>query len=128
MLLEGIDTSFLDKIADMIPDWRNQDLILHPLREMIRQRVGQIACGYEDANDCDTLRRDSAVKIYLLGINTPYTRGCCIRPSGSCPPMFCSTLLHTYKPLRGSPSQCSSELEKLELLISFFHFAFASRI
>lgn len=64
VLLEGIDTSFLDKIADAIPDWRNQDLVQHPLREMIRQRVGQIACGYEDANDCDTLRRDSAVKIF----------------------------------------------------------------
>ena len=64
VLLEGIDTSFLDKIAGAIPDWRNQDLVQHPLREMIRRRVGQIACGYEDANDCDTLRRDSAVKIF----------------------------------------------------------------
>lgn len=64
VLLEGIDTSFLDKIADVIPDWRNQYLILHPMREMVRQRVGQIACGYEDANDCDTLRCDSAVKIF----------------------------------------------------------------
>lgn len=64
VLLEGIDTSFLDKFADVIPDWRNQDLIQHTMREMVRQRVGQIACGYEDANDCDTLRRDSAVKIF----------------------------------------------------------------
>ncbi len=34
------------------------------MREMIRQRVGQIACGYEDSNDCDTLRSDSAVRIF----------------------------------------------------------------
>ena len=64
VLLDGIDTSFLNKIADVISDWRNQDLIHHTMREMVRQRVGQIACGYEDANDCDTLRRDSAVKIF----------------------------------------------------------------
>jgi hypothetical protein len=34
------------------------------MREMIRQRVGQIACGYEDANDCDALRHDSAMKMF----------------------------------------------------------------
>ena len=64
VLLEGIDSSFLDRLADTIPDWRNPYLILHPMQEMIRQRVGQIACGYEDANDCDSLRNDSAVKIF----------------------------------------------------------------
>lgn len=64
VLARTLDNSFLDRIADTIPEWRNPDLIRHPLREMIRQRVGQIDCGYEDANDCDTLRRDSAVKIF----------------------------------------------------------------
>lgn len=64
VLLHGVDNSFLDRIAAAIPDWRNPDLILHPLREMIRQRVGQIACGYADANDCDILRGDSAVKMF----------------------------------------------------------------
>jgi hypothetical protein len=29
---------------------------------MLRQRVFQIACGYEDANDCNTLRKDPAFK------------------------------------------------------------------
>lgn len=64
VLLQGMDCSFLDRLADVIPDWRNPDLVQHPIREMIRQRVGQIACGYEDANDCDALRCDSAVKIF----------------------------------------------------------------
>lgn len=32
---------------------------------MIRQRVGQIICGYEDANDCDSLRSDSALKMMV---------------------------------------------------------------
>jgi hypothetical protein len=30
---------------------------------MLKQRVFQIACGYEDANDADTLRRDRALKM-----------------------------------------------------------------
>ena len=30
---------------------------------MVCQRVGQIMCGYEDANDCDRLRHDSALKM-----------------------------------------------------------------
>jgi hypothetical protein len=30
---------------------------------MLRQRVFQIACGYEDANDADTLRQDPALKM-----------------------------------------------------------------
>ena len=31
-------------------------------RDLIRQRVFQIACGYEDANDSNTLRCDPALK------------------------------------------------------------------
>lgn len=30
---------------------------------MVRQRVGQITCNNEDANDCDALRQDSALKM-----------------------------------------------------------------
>lgn len=36
---------------------------MHSHQDMIRQRVGQIICGYEDANDCDSLRCDSALKM-----------------------------------------------------------------
>lgn len=49
ILLQGMDSSFLYRLDDTILDWRNPNFILHPMREMIRQRVGQIACGYEDA-------------------------------------------------------------------------------
>lgn len=64
VLLQGIDSSLPDRLADTIPDWRNPALTLHSMREMVRQRVGQTACGYEDANDCDSLRNDSAVKMF----------------------------------------------------------------
>ena len=51
------------KIASLIPDYRNQDLTVHGYEDMVCQRVGQIMCGYGDANDCDRLRHDSALKM-----------------------------------------------------------------
>ena len=46
---------------------------------MIRQRVGQIACGYEDANDCDALRHDSALK--MLAGRKPSDNDLCSQPT-----------------------------------------------
>lgn len=51
------------KIARLIPDYRNQMFVVHSYEDMVCQRVGQIMCGYEDANDCDRLRHDSALKM-----------------------------------------------------------------
>ena len=55
--------SIARKVARLIPDHRNQLLVQHSYEEMVCQRVGQIMCGYEDANDCDRLRHDSALKM-----------------------------------------------------------------
>lgn len=55
--------SIARKIARLIPDYRNQLFVQHSYEEMVCQRVGQIMCGYEDANDCDRLRHDSALKM-----------------------------------------------------------------
>lgn len=63
LLLRGIDCTLLDKMADLIPEWRKPELIHHTKRDLVRQRVGQICCGYEDANDCDALRHDGALKM-----------------------------------------------------------------
>jgi Transposase DDE domain group 1 len=41
---------------------RDPRSINHSYEEMLRQRILQIACGYEDANDCDFLRHDPAFK------------------------------------------------------------------
>ncbi|MFN8593135.1 MAG: transposase [Thermomicrobiales bacterium] len=43
--------------AAVIPDWRRGP-VRHSLESLVRQRVFQIACGYEDQNDADTLRTD----------------------------------------------------------------------
>ena len=51
------------KTGQSIPDARKQESIRHTYMEMVSQRVGQILCGYEDANDCNQLRGDSALKM-----------------------------------------------------------------
>jgi hypothetical protein len=51
------------KIGSLIPDSRKKEFIHHTYMEMVSQRIGQILCGYEDANDCNRLRSDSALKM-----------------------------------------------------------------
>lgn len=46
-----------------VTDRRQQAKVEHTLGEMLRERVFAIACGYEDANDLDTLRSDPALKL-----------------------------------------------------------------
>jgi hypothetical protein len=48
----------LDALDAAIPDPRNPDLIAHPQRTLLAQRVYGIACGYEDLNDHQHLRGD----------------------------------------------------------------------
>jgi hypothetical protein len=48
--------------AQVIPDWRT-GFIRHPCDLMLRQRIFQIACGYEDQDDADTLRYDPLFKL-----------------------------------------------------------------
>lgn len=48
--------------AACLRDARERAKTRHSLLELVRQRVYQIACGYEDANDADTLRGDPLFK------------------------------------------------------------------
>lgn len=52
-----------DKLAAVIADPRNPLLITHPLGGIFRARILAIACGYEDADDLDHLRKDPAFKL-----------------------------------------------------------------
>ena len=54
----GITSAF----AECISDPRDQRYINKKLHDMVKQWALQIACGYEDANEADTLRRDLAIK------------------------------------------------------------------
>src|SRR5882762_11620519 len=51
------------RLASCIRDRRNPERIVHPLEEMLRLRVFAIAAGYEDADDCDSLRYDPIFKM-----------------------------------------------------------------
>lgn len=52
----------IDGLSQVIRDERHQSYIKHPLKGLLSQRVFQIACGYEDANDSNDLRVDPAIK------------------------------------------------------------------
>ena len=63
LLREAADVNgIIDAMAAVIRDERSQAYVTHTLREMLGQRVVQICHGYEDANDCDTLKDDVAFK------------------------------------------------------------------
>lgn len=51
------------EMANVIPDSRDARYITHHITDFLIQRVAQIACGYEDANDCDDLRHDPIFKM-----------------------------------------------------------------
>jgi Transposase DDE domain group 1 len=51
------------RVAACLKDPRLPERIRHSLRDLIRQRVYQIAAGYEDANDATALRADPALKV-----------------------------------------------------------------
>lgn len=51
-----------DHLIGAIHDSRHPSYITHSLRDLLLQRIFQIACGYADANDADTLRLDPAFK------------------------------------------------------------------
>ena len=63
MLVGPMRDTLAWKIGQLIPDTRKQEFIRHTYMEMVGQRIGQILCGYEDANDCNRLRGDSALKM-----------------------------------------------------------------
>ena len=50
------------RLVNAVRDRRHASYIDHTLKDLISQRVYQIACGYEDANDANTLRVDPGFK------------------------------------------------------------------
>ena len=51
------------KLAAVIPDHRDPNRTVHRLADIVRARIFAIACGYEDADDLDSLRFDPAFKL-----------------------------------------------------------------
>jgi len=64
MLLHQVDKIFnlTDRVAATANDPRNKKKITHSIRDMLRQRIYSLALGYEDLNDHDALRKDTAIQ------------------------------------------------------------------
>jgi len=65
LLLRGVERKLglAGRLASCIRDKRDPDLIEHSIEEMIKLRMFAIAAGYEDADDCDSLRHDPIFKM-----------------------------------------------------------------
>ena len=70
LLLRGVDQQIglTERLATAIHDKRHPSYIDHPLRDLLAQRIYQIASGYADANDANHLRRDP---LFKLGLERP---------------------------------------------------------
>jgi hypothetical protein len=65
ILLREVDERFsiIDPMQDCLEDPRSPANTKHALVQMVRQRVCQVAAGYEDCNDADFLRIDPALRL-----------------------------------------------------------------
>lgn len=67
LLLRGVDQQIglTYRLAQAFEDTRHPSYIDHSLRDLLAQRIYQVACGYEDGNDADFLRTDPMFKLGL---------------------------------------------------------------
>ncbi len=65
LILREIDQEIglVEAIASELTDSRDAGKIKHTLHDLLSQRITQIACGHEDANDSNTLRNDPIFKM-----------------------------------------------------------------
>ena len=65
LLLRELDKqlNLLSSASNCIHDERDQRYIDYSVKELLIQRVFQIAAGYEDCNDCNDLREDMILKM-----------------------------------------------------------------
>lgn len=65
LLLNEVENNIgiIKAIASCIKDDRHQSYVHHSVLSMLSQRIYQIAAGYEDTNDCDTLKDDAVLKM-----------------------------------------------------------------
>ena len=52
----------IEKLTQAIHDERHQSYVKHEIIKLLKQRIFQIICGYEDANDANDLRVDPGFK------------------------------------------------------------------
>ncbi len=61
LLLREVDAriGLMPRLAACFVDYRNPEIIEHPVQALLAQRIYGVALGYEDLNDHDVLRSDS---------------------------------------------------------------------
>jgi Transposase DDE domain group 1 len=79
LLLRGIDRQIglTDRLAAAIQDKRHPSYIDYPLRDLLAQRIYQIASGYADGNDANSLRHDplfnpTTTSLFDMRVTTRY--------------------------------------------------------
>src|SRR2546421_7785285 len=67
LLLREVEkrVGILRQFAACFTDYRNPDLIEHPVEELVAQRVYGLALGYEDLNDHEELRNDPLLAVLV---------------------------------------------------------------
>lgn len=67
VLLKALDDQLqlTDQLAGCLVDRRDPDKIRHTVRDLLRQRIFGLACGYEDANDAARLADDPLHKLVV---------------------------------------------------------------
>jgi hypothetical protein len=70
LLLRGIDrqSGLTERLAAAVQDKRPPSYIDHPLRNLLAQRIYQIASGYADGNEANSLRHDP---VFTLSLERP---------------------------------------------------------
>lgn len=65
LLLKEVDNQIglIERLSGCMQDNRHQGYVKHSFDSMLRQRIMQIAAGYEDANDCNVLKDDRIMKV-----------------------------------------------------------------
>lgn len=65
LVLSAVDAriGLINRLVGAIADSRDARYITHSLRDLLTQRVFQIASGYEDGNDANALRQDPLFKL-----------------------------------------------------------------
>ena len=84
VLLRGAERRLrlADTLAGSMRDRRDPATVVHTLPAMLRFRMLAIACGYEDADDCDALRTDPLFKL-AVGRAPESGRALCPQPTMS---------------------------------------------
>ncbi len=85
VLLGALDEKLglTDRLAGVVRDRRQSGKVIHEMRELLRERIYAIACGYPDTNDAPRVGRD------------PIFRHACDRPEGLASQPTLSRLEHS---------------------------------